>query len=110
MPWYDVPYISTIDYTLSEFIPMMLKVMLGYASAGGDHFGIFPCCGVILLGSYIGKKFYAERKSLLPKLDGKWNIGLRWIGKRTAWIYLSHQPIIMLIVMLIGLVSGLEVF
>ena len=110
--WYDAPWISlpaSADWTSSRVLDKYLDVVLGFCRAGGDHFGLIPCMGVVLIGSYIGKKFYKEKKSLLPRLDGGWNKGFCAIGKHTVWIYLVHQVLIAGIIILIGMAFGMEV-
>lgn len=105
LPWYAVSYAGRIT-NASEFF----EVMLGLKTVVSDHYGLFPCAGVVLTGAYFGKKFYAAKRSLLPKLDGSWNKAIGWIGRRTAWIYLLHQPVALVIIYLIGLFCGLEIF
>ena len=65
---------------------------------------------VVLWGAYIGKKFYSDKKSLLPALDGKWNGVLCSVGRHTVWVYLFHQPVVAGIILFFGLINGLEVF
>ncbi len=102
MPWYSVSYVQDAS--------TFMDVMLGFVRCGGDHFGFFPSVGVVIIGAYLGKILYSNGKSLLPKLDGAWNKVFCFIGKRTAWIYLLHQPTTILIVVGIGIACGLEVF
>ncbi len=112
--WYDVPAAQAIPDGLTrwEEIVWFLKndaadVLWGLKYYGADHFGILPCAGVVLIGGYIGKTFYPERRSLLPKLDGGWNRPFRWVGRHAIVFYLAHQPITLGLVLLIGLASGL---
>ena len=66
----------------------------GYGAV--DYFPIFPWFGVVLLGIAIGNFVYSRegRRFALPDL-GAWfpmNL-LQWLGKRSLFIYLIHQPI-----------------
>lgn len=103
MPWYSVSYVTNVK----EFF----EVAVGLVRVGGDHFGILPSLGVVLVGAYMGKKFYLEKKSLLPSLDGSWNKSFCFIGRNTAWVYILHQPVVLLLVTLFGIIfCGMEVF
>lgn len=108
--WYAIDFIWPLPSETGEYIVTVLQAILGYARVGGDHFGLFPCCGVVLWGAYIGKTLYTQKRSLLPRLDGSWNKGFSYIGQRTAWIYLVHQPLIAGLIVIIGLTCGLEVW
>lgn len=85
----------------------LAQVMWGLKWYGPDCFGILPCAGVVLVGGYVGKTFYRSRRSLLPRLDGAWNKPFRFVGRHAIAFYLAHQPIILAVVLLLGLMSGL---
>ncbi len=107
--WYAQPFVDMPKDTGQVWITV-LEAMIGLTRVGSDHFPLFPCAGVVLWGAYIGKKFYPERKSLLPMLDGAWNKGFCAIGRNTLWVYLLHQPVVAGIIMIIGMTNGLSVF
>lgn len=68
-------------------------VVCGTVRYGADWFPVFPCCGVILVGFFLGKLLYADRRSKIPALRGK----TAWIcaaGRHPLAIYLLHQPIL----------------
>lgn len=108
--WYARPWITDMPADPEKSWLTVLEAMVGLKRVGSDHFPLFPCMGVVLWGAYIGKKFYPERKSLLPMLDGAWNRGISAIGRNTLWVYLLHQPVIAGIIMIIGITNGLSVF
>ena len=72
-----------------------------------DYFPLFPWFGVLLLGVFLGKAFYpnGERsfKINLPSLEII--KVLSFLGKHSLVIYFIHQPIIILILNLIGLAN-----
>jgi uncharacterized membrane protein len=105
--WYEMPWRSV--WYVCDFRSFM-EVALGFVRVGGDHFGIFPSLGVVLVGAYLGKTFYREKRSLLPSLDGRWNKAFCFVGQRTGWIYLLHQPVLMALVVVFGLMFGMELF
>lgn len=107
--WYDMQFVD-LPSDAGEAFKVFMRAVVGLDRVGSDHFPLFPCAGVVLVGSYIGKKFYADKRSLLPRLDGGWNNSFVWIGQRTAYVYLLHQPLVIIIVGIIGLINGWEVF
>ncbi len=110
IPWYEMEFLDFLPKISDpDFLKTMVDVVFGFARGGSDHFGVFPGCGVILMGAYIGKCVYKNKKSLVPMLDGRWNASFVWIGKRTAWVYLIHQPVVAGIIVILGMLNGLEV-
>lgn len=56
-----------------------------------DFWPIFPMLGWFLIGVVIGRKYYSEKKSLLPfPLAEKLTRPLQWLGRRSGVIYISH--------------------
>lgn len=70
-----------------------------------DYFPIFPWFGVVLLGVAIGNLVYGsgQRAFVLPDLSAWFppNI-LQWLGKRSLFIYLIHQPIMFGLLMILA--------
>lgn len=63
--------------------------------SAGDYFPLLPNLGYFLVGSFIGKTAYKNKKSLLPKVNDK-NPIIRFfgfLGRQSLWIYLAHQPL-----------------
>jgi len=83
------------EFTTSHLI----GYIMGTRGFGDDWFGLFPYVGAVLIGMYFGKAFYAERRSILPRLDGKWNKPINFVGRHALIFYIAHQ------VMLAGLVG-----
>lgn len=98
--WGDVPAYGSV--TWDNF----LSIILGTAAYGADHFGLLPYSGVIMIGTVIGNQFYRARRSLLPKLDGRWNKPFVLAGRHTLAIFVSHQVIIAGLIFLIGYLAG----
>lgn len=108
IPWYNMNFVVLPGG--AEGFVTAIKACFGFVRAGSDHFPLFPCCGVVLWGAYIGKKFYPDKKSLLPALDGQWNSFISSVGRHTVWVYMLHQPVVAGIILFFGLINGLEVF
>ena len=67
----------------------------GFSSA--DYFPVFPYLGFFLLGSSMGKKLYAQRQSLLPRLAGHpVSRFFCFFGRHSLSVYLIHQPVLLL--------------
>lgn len=70
-----------------------------------DYFPILPWYGVVLIGIFLGNLAYPEskRRFYIPDLSS--NIisrGLSFLGKHSLKIYLIHQPIIILMLYVLG--------
>ena len=72
-----------------------------------DYFPLVPWFGVVLLGVWVGNWFYADNRRLIP-LPGWGELapvrGLRFLGRHSLAIYLVHQPLILLVLALLGIV------
>jgi uncharacterized membrane protein len=67
-----------------------------------DYFPIIPWFGIFLVGAALGKSAYASKRSLLPwRLP---NIFVNWAGRHSLLIYIVHQPVIMGVLYVLGLV------
>lgn len=87
LKWYDAPTV----YRLSG--ETLWKTAVGTVRFGADWFPIFPCAGVILIGYFLGKTLYPQRKSRIPGDWGK-RCPICTVGRYPLWIYLLHQPVI----------------
>lgn len=104
--WWDVERLHNLkELSFWEII----QVILGYKIYGMDHFGIIPCTGVVFLGVFFGKTVYANKKTLLPALDGKWTKPFTFISKHALLVYLLHQVISMIIIFLVFVSAGYRI-
>ena len=87
-----------------------LLLVLGKVGYGGDYFGLIPYTGIFLFGAAAGEIWYSRRTSLLPDLDGNWNKPLCFIGRNTIWVYLAHQPLVLALLVLFGMLAGYRFF
>ncbi|MBQ7172434.1 MAG: DUF1624 domain-containing protein [Clostridia bacterium] len=67
-------------------------VALGLRYGGGDSFPLFYGGGQILVGVFLGKQFYADRKSLLFRSYPGGPVAL--IGRHSLLFYLGHQVLL----------------
>lgn len=59
-----------------------------------DYFPLLPFLSYFLLGATLSPFLYPNKKSLLPKLDGKWHYFLSYPGRYSLWIYLALQVVL----------------
>lgn len=58
-----------------------------------DYFPLLPFFGFFMLGAAIGNVLYRNKKSLLPKLDGKWHYFFTVPGRHSLTVYLAIQVV-----------------
>lgn len=67
-----------------------------------DYYPLFPSLGFYLIGVWIGEKYYSQnKKGYLPYPTGFTPVS--FVGKHAFLFYLIHQPILLLILLLIFL-------
>lgn len=84
---------------------------LGKYGGWTDWWSIFPYTGVFFAGVSLGKYLYEEKKrSIMPWLD-KIVIfrPICFCGKHTIWIYIFHQPIIVVILFIVFFFMGFRI-
>jgi uncharacterized membrane protein len=73
-----------------------------------DFFPLIPWFGVVLLGVWFGNWFYVDnrRRIALPNWGGLGPVRfLEFLGRHSLVIYLVHQPLLLLILYLLGVVK-----
>lgn len=102
--FWDLTFVESFDF--SE----LGGIILGYGVAyGEDYFALFPYLGVLFLGAFFGMSVYKNRGSVLPKLDGKWNKPVCFVGRHALVIYILHQIIIPVIIFAIAFSMGCRI-
>lgn len=96
----------------------ILKIIIGVTYFGDDWLGLFPTLGYVFLGAFVGHSVYESGVSLLSRFDKNYEIstnekfnrstkGFLFFGHHTIWIYLFHQVVYILIILLVaGLFIG----
>lgn len=110
--WMCTPATATnwFEATIGLSVKNFFKSLFGLAYTGSDYFSVFPWIAFSFLGAFLGTTVYKDKKSLLPKLDGKWHRGFDWFSKQALWIYIFHQAITLLLIILIMLPFGYRLF
>jgi uncharacterized membrane protein len=76
-----------------------------------DYFPIFPWFGLVLIGIYLGNRFYQDGKRgfRLPDLSGSFIVDLLSnLGRNSLAVYLVHQPVIVATLFLVGIIPTLH--
>ena len=58
-----------------------------------DYYPLLPWSGVFVLGIFLSRILYKERKSLF-----EWSIKnktILWLGRHSLWVYIAHQSILL---------------
>lgn len=71
---------------------------------GGDYSPFLPNFGWFLVGAFLGKLLYKERKSLFPSVNSKWVSPITFCGKYSLWVYLGTQIVMFGLIYLLSVV------
>ena len=72
-----------------------------------DYFPLFPWWGVVLLGIFLGKQLYPGYRRAFSLPDWSQVLPVQvvsFLGRHSLTIYLLHQPIIIVVLYLLGLI------
>ncbi|MDD3128785.1 MAG: heparan-alpha-glucosaminide N-acetyltransferase domain-containing protein [Candidatus Izemoplasmatales bacterium] len=100
--FYDVEYLNKFSFS---DLPGIILGVEGYGF-GADYFSVFPYTGIILLGTVLGKQFYKNKVSLVPKIDFSDKNLFMIAGRKSLLIFILHQPILIGIIFIIGYIFG----
>ena len=87
-----------------------LLCAIGLKGVGSDFFSLIPWVGWTLIGAFLGKTIYKKKESLLPKLNGKWNKPFTWVGINSLWVYIFHQPLLIVLISIVFCPMGYRFF
>ena len=71
----------------SEWRTNIVKKFFG----GGDYLAFLPDFGWFLVGVFIGKVAYRERKSVFPSVDARYVVPFTFCGRYSLWVYFISQ-------------------
>lgn len=58
---------------------------------GVDYLAFFPDFGWFLIGAFLGRFLYKEKKTLFPSVNAKWVSPITFCGRNSLWIYVLSQ-------------------
>lgn len=73
---------------------------------GGDYSPFLPNFGWFLVGGYLGKIVYKERKTLFPSVNAKYVCPVTFCGRYSLWVYLGTQIVMFGLIYLLSPVLG----
>lgn len=101
-------FVSTfITPILPSYSSNPFLIMLGAPARGVhllDHMPLFPWLGFFLCGAAIGHTLYATGEAF-ARYDGRFarvTRPIRFLGRHSLWVYLLHQPIVLLILFVLS--------
>lgn len=65
-----------------------------YALSPGDHLPLFPGVGWFLIGAFLGKSLYPQRRTLFPNANAKVFKPLTICGSYSLWVYFGSQVLV----------------
>ena len=71
-----------------------------------DYLPFFPDFGWFLVGAFLGKLLYKEKKTLFPSVDPKWVCPFTFCGRYSIWIYFGSQVVMYGMLYLLAGVAG----
>lgn len=72
-----------------------------------DYFPLLPFFAFFMLGAGLSQLLYADKKSVFPKADGKWNRVFTWCGRYSLLVYLASQVVVVGLLTLIDVIKSL---
>ena len=90
----DFPWLVWLGLEPQHYVPV-------------DYFPVIPWFGVVLLGIFIGNTFYSEqgRRFFLPDYAHWWPVRfLGFLGRHSLLIYVIHQPILIALLYVFGVI------
>ena len=103
------------NYTYTHFYDSNIFAWLGFRVRefdSIDYFPLLPWFGYFLLGLFLGSIFYLKRRRRFNIIDLSDNFIIKMInvaGRNSLFIYLIHQPVIVFVFWLMGLLSFSDV-
>lgn len=95
-------WFRTFTVPVPYLFPLGLRS--GTVFTGSDFFPVFPGLGWFLLGAALGKSVYRKKQSLFPRVNVENPVlrFFRFCGRHSLLLYLAHQPVLTLLILLIS--------
>lgn len=75
---------------------------------GGDYLPFLPDFGWFLVGAFLGRAIYKEKKSIFPSVNPKYVCPVTFCGRYSLWVYLVSQVVMFgLMYLLAGVLAWL---
>lgn len=61
--------------------------------SGGDYLSFLPDFGWFLVGAFLGRAIYRERKTIFPSVNPKYVVPVTFLGKYSLWVYFISEVV-----------------
>lgn len=79
-------------YFLVWHVAAKNSIVTDFASfMGGDYLPFLPDFGWFLVGAFLGRVIYKEKKSVFPSVNSKFVSPITFCGRCSLWVYLGSQ-------------------
>ncbi len=88
---------------------LMIGVELKDGITMADYMPLIPWMGVFLTGAALGRLIYPEKKTVFPEATAGFRAAIspiEFLGRHSLIIYLTHQPVMYLILYIIFKIAG----
>ena len=93
--------------TAEQFFTEMGQLLIGTKRFGDDYFSPLLVTTAVFGGAAVGKTVYKKKKSLLPSwFNTAWGRPITFIGRHTLIIYVTHQVVAAIILVIVMTASG----
>ncbi len=108
--WYT-DIISGIPPKRYDSVSGFFLQALGKYAGAIDWWPILPYTGVFFLGAALGKILYGKKKqSKFPHMRNLYIFRpLCFVGRHTIWVYILHQPIIVVVLFVVFTIMGFRI-
>lgn len=73
---------------------------------GGDYLPFLPDFGWFLVGAFLGRVVYKEKKTIFPSVNPKYINPITFCGRHSLWVYFGSQIAMFSILYLLSVVLG----
>ena len=98
-------YISRLN---TNFDYLFILGITSKKFTSSDYYPLIPWLGIFIYGIILGKALYKEKRSAF-NFQLK-NDLISWFGRNTLYIYIIHQPVILIIIGLFKRLSNVKLF
>jgi uncharacterized membrane protein len=98
-------YISRLN---TNFDYLFILGITSKKFTSSDYYPLIPWLGIFIYGIILGKALYKEKRSAF-NFQLK-NDLISWLGRNTLYIYIIHQPVILIIIGLFKRLSNVKLF
>jgi len=73
---------------------------------GGDYLPFLPDFGWFLVGAFLGRVIYKEKKTIFPSFNPKFVCPVTFCGRHSLWVYFGSQIVMFGVIYLLSSVLG----